>query len=633
MITNCNPSTSARVRILTLTVMVVLGALFPAMATRYKVIRAWTGAGGSASLAGTVDVPIGSYTIMNGTPSPFTAVNLALTVNGTPSSLHGADTVMGMGATAKFLIEASASTLTFDTANANGQNPADLVFGIFETDLYGIGYDAVPGFEVGRNAGGMVTAAVTMPTVFGIPEPASIISEPQNQAVLSGESTTLNVSAGGDPPLTYQWSLNGLPIAGATGTSLVISNFDLTKAGVYWVVVTNQYGYATATTVVRLMNSPMVLVDGVDLAGGTVDRFNSAQITVSNGFGSGTDIYYTLDGSVPDYTKKFYSGSFALTRSATIRAIAYNQTYTASAETASITVQMFNAATDGGGSVSLSPASGSGFNGYVTNTLVTATATPSNGWSFLCWLGEASGTNPVVAAAMTPDKLVKALFGAALSTNVLGSGSIVLSPQGPFYPFGTVARLTALPQEGNYFFAWHGTVTGTNNPVMLVINQPTQVVTATFASLPASEYSLSVVSDGQGSGAANPYALFYTSGQTVWLSATPDAGQAFLGWSGDATGTDNPLTVTINQSKVITANFTKWPVLSIPADLAGLRPNGFRVFVIGEFGAAYQILSSTNLTDWSLVGEVTNSFGTVQFTDPAATNLPACIYRAALVRP
>jgi hypothetical protein len=67
--------------------------------------------------------------------------------------------------------------------------------------------------------------------------------------------------------------------------------------------------------------------------------------------------------------------------------------------------------------------------------------------------------------------------------------------------------------------------------------------------------------------------------------------------------------------------------------LAGFTPTGFRVFVTGGFGAAYQILSSTNLTDWSLVGEVTNSFGTFQFTDPAATNLPACFYRALSVLP
>lgn len=50
--------------------------------------------------------------------------------------------------------------------------------------------------------------------------------------------------------------------------------------------------------------------------------------------------------------------------------------------------------------------------------------------------------------------------------------------------------------------------------------------------------------------------------------------------------------------------------------------------VLGEFGAAYNILSSTNLLDWSPVGVVTNTLGTVQFTDPGATNSPARFYRS-----
>ena len=381
-------------------------------------------------------------------------------------------------------------------------------------------------------------------------------------------------------------------------------------------------------SVFRLPNSPIVLVDGTDVGGGTIDRFNSAQITMSTAFGAGSEIYYTLDGKTPDYTKEFYSGPVALTKTTTIRAIAYNQPYTDWAEAAPITVQMFKATTDGGGSLSLAPAPESGPAGYVTNTLVTATATPSDGWSFACWLGEASGTNPVTTAAMIPDREVKAVFAAGVRTNILGNGSIVLRPQAPLYPFGTVLRPTALPQAGNYFFGWRGNVTGTNNPATLIINQPRQVATATFASLPANRHSLTVIGDGQGSVTTAPYALLYTNGQTVSLSASSDAGQAFLGWSGDATGASNPLAVTMNQSKVMTANFTKCPLLSTPADLAGPTPSGFRLFLTGELAGEYLILASTNLLDWVPAGVLTNTYGTGQFTDSAATTLPRRLYRA-----
>ena len=56
-----------------------------------------------------------------------------------------------------------------------------------------------------------------------------------------GASTNLSVAVLSVSPFGSQWSFNGLPIAGATVTNLVISNFDLTKAGAYSVVVTNHY--------------------------------------------------------------------------------------------------------------------------------------------------------------------------------------------------------------------------------------------------------------------------------------------------------------------------------------------------------------------------------------------------------
>ena len=54
-----------------------------ANAVRYDVSRSWSdGSGGTASLIGTVDVPLGSYTIMHLGPTPFTSVSLTLIVNG-----------------------------------------------------------------------------------------------------------------------------------------------------------------------------------------------------------------------------------------------------------------------------------------------------------------------------------------------------------------------------------------------------------------------------------------------------------------------------------------------------------------------------------------------------------------------
>src|SRR6185503_19375075 len=47
----------------------------------------------------------------------------------------------------------------------------------------------------------------------------------------------------------------------------------------------------------------------------------------------------------------------------------------------------------------------------------------------------------------------------------------------------------------------------------------------------------------------------YDHGTVVRLTPVPDAGYHFTGWSGDASGSDDPLDVTMNAIKTITAAF------------------------------------------------------------------------------
>ena len=49
----------------------------------------------------------------------------------------------------------------------------------------------------------------------------------------------------------------------------------------------------------------------------------------------------------------------------------------------------------------------------------------------------------------------------------------------------------------------------------------------------------------------------YDEGATATLTATPAEHYEFTGWTGDVTSTDNPLTITVDGNKTITANFTK----------------------------------------------------------------------------
>lgn len=159
-----------------------------AMALTFNVNRSWSQSGNNASLVGTVDVALGSYTIQNGSPNPFTNVNLTLTVNGNPFALNAADTNSILG-TGQFLVNATSSTLTFNTANANGSNPADLAFVNsatgFSGQFYGIGTDTAPGFEVAFNTSPNVTGSVAFgvtPVTFGTAQETP--SVPESSATL-----------------------------------------------------------------------------------------------------------------------------------------------------------------------------------------------------------------------------------------------------------------------------------------------------------------------------------------------------------------------------------------------------------------------------------------------------------------
>ena len=75
----------------------------------------------------------------------------------------------------------------------------------------------------------------------------AILLQPQSGAAAYGESFGFSVTAGGTPPLSYQWQFGSSPLAGATNAALTINNITNTSAGNYSVVISNIVGSATST--------------------------------------------------------------------------------------------------------------------------------------------------------------------------------------------------------------------------------------------------------------------------------------------------------------------------------------------------------------------------------------------------
>jgi hypothetical protein len=133
--------------------------------------------------------------------------------------------------------------------------------------------------------------------------------------------------------------------------------------------------------------------------------------------------------------------------------------------------------------------------------------------------------------------------------------------------------VTAIPDAHWHFTVWSGSAVGTQNPLSVTMDG-NKSFTATF-SLDA--YTLEVQTMGGGSVAKSPDQTSYDYGTVVTVTATPSTGWFFGGWSGSAGGALNPLAVTINANKSITAIFLD----SAPPVVSTTYPNGGESVQVG----------------------------------------------------
>ena len=106
-------------------------------------------------------------------------------------------------------------------------------------------------------AGNVYIADTTNDTVriAFIPTAPAIATQPQSQTATAGANVTFNVTATGNPAPAYQWYLGGTAIAGATGSTLALTNVQSANAGIYTVTVRNPSGSVTSNQALLTVNS------------------------------------------------------------------------------------------------------------------------------------------------------------------------------------------------------------------------------------------------------------------------------------------------------------------------------------------------------------------------------------------
>jgi hypothetical protein len=144
-----------------------------------------------------------------------------------------------------------------------------------------------------------------------------------------------------------------------------------------------------------------------------------------------------------------------------------------------------------------------------------------------------------------------------LTVNVVGTGcSVTLSDTGPYYHYGETVQLTAVPAPGYSFSGFTGDLVSATSPASITITGDMSV-TATFGLIPYT-LTISYAGDGSGSVSTDESAPYYY-GEVVTLTASPNAGSSFSGFTGDLVSATSPASITITGDMSVTATFALIP--------------------------------------------------------------------------
>jgi hypothetical protein len=121
---------------------------------------------------------------------------------------------------------------------------------------------------------------------------------------------------------------------------------------------------------------------------------------------------------------------------------------------------------------------------------------------------------------------------------------------GPWYNEGDVVTLTATPNFEYSLYKWSNG--SKSNPLSVAMTGPKKIK-ATFRK---NTYKITILKNSLGKIAMSPKKSFYVYGDQVTFTATPNSGYLLGSWTGDVSGAQNPLVVTVTGNMSVGANFT-----------------------------------------------------------------------------
>jgi uncharacterized repeat protein (TIGR02543 family) len=150
----------------------------------------------------------------------------------------------------------------------------------------------------------------------------------------------------------------------------------------------------------------------------------------------------------------------------------------------------------------------------------------------------------------------------SLVVNLAPAGAVLAGAQwqvdgGSYYSSGGGVPVLTPGSHTVSFKPISGYTTPVNQMVTITANTQT-TANGAYVAIAPSTYTLTLnYNNTQGAASASPSASgnIYTAGETVQMFASALSGYHFTGWSGDVSGTNNPINFTMSGNKNVTANF------------------------------------------------------------------------------
>ena len=405
----------------------------------------------------------------------------------------------------------------------------------------------------------------------------------------NGQSCTLTATANAGYTFSA-WTKNGVEVS--TNPSYT---FTVTESAAYVAVFLQEIYSITASA------SP---AEGGTVSGGG-NFFYGQSCTLTSTPSTGYTFSSWTKNGVEVSTNPSYT--FTVTESAAYVAVFLQNMYTITA----------TANPSEGGSVN-------GAGSYLHGQECTLMATPSTGYNFVNWTknGTEVSTSGAYTFTVTESAAYVANFEPIIYTILASanpSAGVSVSGEGN-YDYGQSCTLTATPNAGYAFINWTK-----NGTVMSNSAEYTFTVTgagAYVANFSQNSYSITATADpaagGTVSGAGN-----YVYGQSCTLTATPNAGYAFVNWTkgSSVVSSEASYTFTVTEAGSYVAHFSQnnYSITASADPAAGGTVSGGGNFTYGQ---SCTLTATPNtgyaFVNWTLGGEVVSSSPTYTFTVTAS---------------